>query len=208
MRVWRRDEGTGLVEFALVLPVLLILIVGIFDVALAAWQSNTLTAASREGTRYAIAHGADSASPAGPGNDAAVIDAVRRQAIGLSNMNVTVTWPDATSTSIAASAAAGQKIVEVASTTGFTVGAVVHVAGGGNRELNSVRAILASPARLELAANLAYTYASGTVESGTERGKRVKVVASADYSPVLSQAFLGSALRVTLTGGSELVIHR
>jgi hypothetical protein len=42
----------------------------------------------------------------------------------------------------------------------------------------------------------------------TARGKRVKVTATAQYAPVLSQAFLGGALRVTLAGGSELVISR
>jgi Flp pilus assembly protein TadG len=204
----RRDDGTGLVEFALILPVLLILLVGIFDVALASWQSNTLTAAAREGTRYAITHGAESSDPAGPGDDAAVIDVVRRHAVGLQNVTVTATWPDALSTSIAASAAAGQDIVEVASTTGFAVGGTVFVAGGANREQHSVRAVLASPARLQLSAKLTNSYASGTVEGGKGRGSRVKVVATADYAPVLSQAFLGNALRVTLTGGSELVIHR
>lgn len=81
-----------------------------------------------------------------------------------------------TSTTIAASAAAGQDIVQVASTTGFSVGDVVIVAGGGNREEHIVRAILASPARLQLAANLASTFASGTVGGAECKGAWARYV--------------------------------
>ena len=90
------ESGQSVVEFALVMPVLLLIITGLFDVARATWQENTLAYAAREGTRYAIVHG--SASVDGtvvyPGNEQPVIDVVRAAAVGVSNVSVTVTWPD------------------------------------------------------------------------------------------------------------------
>lgn len=50
----RRDEGQGFVEFALVLPLLLFLILGMADFA-RAWQSyQVITDAAREGARTAV----------------------------------------------------------------------------------------------------------------------------------------------------------
>ena len=99
LRAFARVDETGqsLIEFALILPIVLLIITGLFDVARATWQENTLAYAAREGTRYAIVHG--SASLDGtvvyPGNEQPVIDAVRAAAVGVPNVTVTVTWPDA-----------------------------------------------------------------------------------------------------------------
>jgi Flp pilus assembly protein TadG len=96
--VGRSDEsGQSLVEFALVLPVLLLIITGLFDVARATWQENTLAYAAREGTRYAIVHGSASIDGiiVGPANQQPVIDVVRNAAVGVQNISVSVTWPDA-----------------------------------------------------------------------------------------------------------------
>lgn len=98
MTAQRSDAGQSLVEFALVLPVLLLLILGLFDVARAVWQENTLAFAAREGSRYAIIHGAASTSPvpycSSSCSPAAVVAAVRAAAIGVPNITVTVTFPD------------------------------------------------------------------------------------------------------------------
>lgn len=94
MRRARRDEGQALVEFALVLPVLLMLILGLFDVAQAVWQENTLAYAAREGTRYAIVHGSASEVPVDHADHAAVVAVVRDAAVGVSNVTVVVTYPD------------------------------------------------------------------------------------------------------------------
>ncbi|MGH2377795.1 MAG: TadE/TadG family type IV pilus assembly protein [Candidatus Limnocylindria bacterium] len=94
MRRSRGEEGQALVEFALVLPVLLMLILGLFDVARAVWQENTLAYAAREGTRYAIVHGSASEAPVDQGDHAAVGDVVREAAVGVANITVTVTYPD------------------------------------------------------------------------------------------------------------------
>jgi len=59
--VWRlgrrrntRPRGQALVEFALVLPLFLLLMVALFDMGRAVFAFNTLTNAAREGARMAI----------------------------------------------------------------------------------------------------------------------------------------------------------
>jgi len=93
-RFARHDGGQSIVEFALVLPVLLLIVTGLFDLARAVWQENTLAYAAREGTRYAIVHGSAAPSPAWPNNDQAVKDVVQSAATGVHGITVTVTWPD------------------------------------------------------------------------------------------------------------------
>ncbi len=97
------SSGQALVETALVLPLLLILIVGLFDVGRAIWLSNTLATAVREGSRYGIVHGALSGSPTGPGaasytppdTDMAITAWVRSYATGVPDtLTVQSTWPD------------------------------------------------------------------------------------------------------------------
>jgi Flp pilus assembly protein TadG len=53
MRRGRGDGGAALVEFALVLPVLLMIVVGMFSGGLLYNQKQQLTHATREGARYA-----------------------------------------------------------------------------------------------------------------------------------------------------------
>jgi Flp pilus assembly protein TadG len=47
----RRQEGSNLVEFALVLPLLLVLVMGIIEVGLALYDKAVITNACREGAR-------------------------------------------------------------------------------------------------------------------------------------------------------------
>jgi hypothetical protein len=101
------QRGQSLVEFALLLPLMLLIITGLFDVARAVWQENTLAYAAREGTRYAIVHGSYGSPPADPTdiNNATcspgdvvictnIPNIVRQAAIGVPNVTVTVTYPD------------------------------------------------------------------------------------------------------------------
>ncbi len=57
-RPWRRrtprSKGQGLVEFALVLPLFLVLVMGIMDLGLSVFAYNSITNAAREGARLAI----------------------------------------------------------------------------------------------------------------------------------------------------------
>ncbi len=142
MPAGRDDDGQSLVEFALVLPVILLIVTGLFDVGRAIFQENTLAYAAREGTRYAIVHGSGSASPSGPGNVEAIVNVVRAAAVGVPSVTVTVTYPD-TSCSLP-----------------------------------------------------------------NDRFCRVAVDATAPFVPIPSQYLLGGTFRITLRGGSMLVIQR
>lgn len=105
LRGFARDEGAqSLVEFAFILPVLLLIITGIFDSARAVWQENTLAFAAREGTRYAIVHGTGGNPVVGPctscvnppasnNNLDRIVNAVTSNAIGIYNITVTVDYP-------------------------------------------------------------------------------------------------------------------
>ena len=140
------DGGQALVEFALILPVALLLLVGLFDLSRIVFYSTTLSQAVREGTRYAVVHGAASTAPTGPGaasytgpnTDSTITAVVRGYAVGVPTPTVTAVWPS----------------------------------------------------------NNAY------------RGSDVFVTATFPYVPVLSQAFLGQALRVTLSASSALAIQQ
>lgn len=92
--VMRSEGGQSLVEFALILPIFLLIVTGVFDVARAVWQENTLAYAAREGTRYAIVHGSAGTPVAWPGYTTGVENVVRNAALGVPNVTVTVTWPE------------------------------------------------------------------------------------------------------------------
>jgi Flp pilus assembly protein TadG len=103
------DRGQSLVEFALLLPLMLLIITGLFDVARAVWQENTLAYAAREGTRFAIVHGSNgqgplpdgwtvgAANPTDPSDHVIgyVSTVVRQAALGVPNITVVVTYPQA-----------------------------------------------------------------------------------------------------------------
>jgi Flp pilus assembly protein TadG len=105
MRRWRRDDGAqGLVEFALVLPVFLLIVFGIIDLARAVWEENELAFAAREGTRWAIVHGSSATPESGPtsptytagppSSDTGVTAAVNVFTVGIPGVTVTADWPD------------------------------------------------------------------------------------------------------------------
>lgn len=120
----RKDGGSALLEFALLLPVIVLVLVGLFDVTTAVWQTGTLGAAAREGARYAIVHGSDSAAPAGPAaDDAGVTGAVLGHAVGVSGVNVSSSWPDGTNER-------GSRVVVTATAT-FTPALSQVLLGGG-----------------------------------------------------------------------------
>jgi hypothetical protein len=56
MRQNRKSAGQSLVEFALVFPILFLLVTGFFDLGRAVFYYSSLSNSVREGTRYAIVH--------------------------------------------------------------------------------------------------------------------------------------------------------
>jgi Flp pilus assembly protein TadG len=102
------DRGSMLIEFALSIWTLFLLTFLIFEFCMTVYTYSVLGNAAREGVRYAIVHGSDSASCSGPGSgcsDAAgsnVSAVVKSYATvtfhDISGMRVTPSWPDGTST--------------------------------------------------------------------------------------------------------------
>lgn len=101
--ILRHSRGQAVAEFALVLPVLLLLLFGVFELGRFIFAYETLNSAVREGVRYAIVHGSQSTCPSGPPaagsyacdpSGANVVGAVDRYAFGLdkSSLIVTVCW--------------------------------------------------------------------------------------------------------------------
>ena len=61
-----RGRGQALAEFALVAPLLFLLLIGIFEAGRYVLLTESLNNATREGARFAIVHGENSACPTGP----------------------------------------------------------------------------------------------------------------------------------------------
>jgi hypothetical protein len=64
----RSSRGQSLVEFALILPILVLVLVGTLDLGRVVLANDTVSNAAREAARYAIVHGSQASSgcPAGP----------------------------------------------------------------------------------------------------------------------------------------------
>lgn len=56
MKPNRKSAGQSLVEFALIFPILFLLVSGFFDLGRAVFYFSSLSNSVREGTRYAIVH--------------------------------------------------------------------------------------------------------------------------------------------------------
>ena len=61
-----RSRGQAMVEFALVAPMLFLLIIGIIEAGRFVFLTEVMHNATKEGARYAIVHGSDAVCPSGP----------------------------------------------------------------------------------------------------------------------------------------------
>lgn len=59
----RREDGSAAVEFAFVLPILLMILLGIMEFGIILYRQEVLTNASREGARFGIIIGSPRPSP-------------------------------------------------------------------------------------------------------------------------------------------------
>jgi Flp pilus assembly protein TadG len=80
-RARRRGRGQSLVEFAVVLPVFLLLLAGICDFGLGLYSQMTIINAAREGARLGVVE---------PGNVAAIQNRVQGMAAGLDASRLTI----------------------------------------------------------------------------------------------------------------------
>jgi Flp pilus assembly protein TadG len=81
----KKDRGQSMVEFALLLPFLILLIVGTFDLGRAFFSLITITNAAREGARYGTLHPSDEA-----GMKAAAATEATNSGIPITTSNVVV----------------------------------------------------------------------------------------------------------------------
>jgi Flp pilus assembly protein TadG len=208
--IGRSDQGQALVEFALILPVLLLLILGLIDIARAVEQENTLAFAAREGTRYAIVHGA-----------------------GASSSPLTICGVTTTTTNVSST---GSATITPSDMSGIAVGTVLWV-DAANSEKVTVTDVTAttftatftkthttspywnisSPCTDSTITTVVQNQAIGVPNVSAQIGypdgdnfrqSRVFVDATAPFVPLPSQYLLNGALSITLRGGSMLVIQR
>ena len=85
-RFIRNERGQDLAEYALILPIFLLIIMGIFDMGRAVYYYSALQNSVREGARYGIIH---------PDDIAGIESVVLQKAVGLDirGMNVTTSYP-------------------------------------------------------------------------------------------------------------------
>ena len=77
--------GQDLVEFALLIPVMILTVILFTDLGRALFFYSTLTNVSREGARYGVVHLCD---------DTGIINAAKEKALGINpdDINFTITW--------------------------------------------------------------------------------------------------------------------
>jgi len=91
MKRRRRETGQAMVEYALTSVLFFTMIFFIIDGGLILWNYEAVAEAARVGARYGITHGSQSTAPVGPGDYAALRQAVLDKAIGLDPANLTIT---------------------------------------------------------------------------------------------------------------------
>lgn len=94
----RAENANSLPEFALVITLVSVMIIGIIEFGLASWQKNTVAYDAREGARYASVHGSTSGRIATP--DSVTKYVKSRSTLDTAQMSVYTSWdPDKTPTS-------------------------------------------------------------------------------------------------------------
>ena|SRR6476646_548296 len=94
----RHSKGQSLAEFALVIPLFLVMLFGIIDIGRVIWANDALANAAREGARYASVTGSSLITPTSTKNDIKAY--TRNYAIAAgTNVNVTVCYSAVTNSS-------------------------------------------------------------------------------------------------------------
>jgi Flp pilus assembly protein TadG len=94
----RRQSAQSLTEFALILPVLMLILLGVVDFGRVFYYWTSIANAAREGARYAITHptAITSGCKADPNNVKYRVKQEAGTTMVLSDANVAVYWVDAT----------------------------------------------------------------------------------------------------------------
>jgi len=107
----RREKGAALIEYAMIAPLLFLLLIGIIEFSILIFSYNTIANAAREGARYGIVY---------PGDAAGIESAARGLTTGLDQAALQVT-----------STASGKSIrVEIVYPVDLITGLIVEAVGG------------------------------------------------------------------------------
>jgi Flp pilus assembly protein TadG len=87
-----RQNGQALAEFAIAIPLVLLLLCNLMDFGRAMLCYNFVCDAARDATRYAATHGADSSSPTTSNAVSAYVASELPQGLSSSDLTVTTTW--------------------------------------------------------------------------------------------------------------------
>jgi Flp pilus assembly protein TadG len=106
LRRRRRSQGSGLVEFAIVAFLLVMVLLSVIEMARMMLLTTAVTNAARAAVRYAIVHGSNRTGsgvdgPSGPGADPAEVVQVARNYASVLNTSalvVSVTYPNGSNT--------------------------------------------------------------------------------------------------------------
>lgn len=90
---WKNQCGSAMVEFAIAGSVFSVILLGIIEFGYAAWQKNTVASDARNGTRYAIVHGAASGRIATPESVTKYVKS--RTTLDTAAMRVYTSWASA-----------------------------------------------------------------------------------------------------------------
>lgn len=117
----RAESGQDILEYALVLPLLLLLLFGIVEFGIVYLQYNTIANAAREGARAGIIPPTESCDTACV--DAKVTAAVRQLTVGLESSRLTIDAPVHTATTIQVSVSYDAHLV---------TGSIIAAVGGSD----------------------------------------------------------------------------
>jgi Flp pilus assembly protein TadG len=92
LKLGRRQEGVAAVEFAIILPVLVLLILGGMDLGDMYFIQHVITNASREGARYAAKYTGTSTLPTSGQISNYVTSNLNYQSLNLNNLNVSASY--------------------------------------------------------------------------------------------------------------------
>ena len=87
---WKTQDGSSLVEFALLAPVFFLMVFAIIELGLAVWEKNSVAADGREAARYAAVRGATSGRTATA--DSVTTYVKKRSSLDTSAVRVYTTW--------------------------------------------------------------------------------------------------------------------
>ncbi|HEU4635494.1 MAG TPA: TadE/TadG family type IV pilus assembly protein [Edaphobacter sp.] len=128
-KAYFKEDGQSIIEMALVLPMMILLVFGLFEFSMLLYTYSVMYEAAHQGIRYAEVHGSDTgviASGCSTSSPAGVISTVQNAASAslhdTSAMTVTVCYPDTTgSTPLSlVTVTVGYKYVPYVNVTGVT----------------------------------------------------------------------------------------